>query len=245
MDALSLVQDSPAASDASAPGPPRRPRSSRKKAADAFPPKPVPACDACDPPSTAKRGADPGPKSSKHAGRTSLGASRQGSGSERDGKLSIWWPWAPPVVQGALKKGQIFRAKIRFNAYNREQAYATLPHLPSDVLIQVEVPAQDLRLLWLFCWCGCLFFVAGKEGCARWWEWFVRNESPPSRTHVPGLGVPGPRAGGRRGGAADSAAAPVGIQRQGRRHARSALRWATGRRPQGVARQWPCARRLR
>lgn len=161
MDALSLVQDSPAASDASAPGPPRRPRSSRKKTADAFPPKPVPACDACDPPSTAKRGADPGPKSSKHAGRTSLGASRQGSGLERDGKPSIWRPWAQPAVQGALKKGQIFRAKIRFNAYNREQAYATLPDLPSDVLIQVEVTAQDLRLLWPFSRRGFLFFVAG------------------------------------------------------------------------------------
>ncbi|KAK2078455.1 hypothetical protein QBZ16_003295 [Prototheca wickerhamii] len=82
------------------------------------------------------------------------------------------------AVQGALKKGQIFRAKIRFNAYNREQAYATFPDLPSDVLIQgSECQGHALE---------------GDEVALQILpqpQWVFNSRSG---------GTPGPRSGGRR-----------------------------------------------
>lgn len=45
--------------------------------------------------------------------------------------------WDHRALQRALKRGFLFRGKLRFNTSNRDQAYVTLCGLPTDVLIKV------------------------------------------------------------------------------------------------------------
>lgn len=45
--------------------------------------------------------------------------------------------YSPAELQQGLKRGMLFRAVIRYNASDSSQAFATLPVLPSDILIKV------------------------------------------------------------------------------------------------------------
>jgi DIS3-like exonuclease 2 len=42
-------------------------------------------------------------------------------------------------LQTGLKRGHLFRVKMRVNAGDRREAYATLPGLPADVLLRGEL----------------------------------------------------------------------------------------------------------
>jgi DIS3-like exonuclease 2 len=54
-------------------------------------------------------------------------------------KLKLRYPehMGQEELMRGLKRGLLFRASIRVNASDRSQAFATLPGLPSDVMIRV------------------------------------------------------------------------------------------------------------
>ena len=74
-------------------------------------------------------------------------AAAQPSSSRRSGSKQRYPQYLPSDVVGqGLKKGTLIRATIRINAQDRTQAFATVPGLPSDLMIRVRPHSTDADL---------------------------------------------------------------------------------------------------
>ncbi len=70
------------------------------------------------------------------------------SGSRRSSSKQRYPQYLPSEALGqGLKKGALIRATIRINAQDRTQAFATVPGLPSDLMIRV-----GHSLTYAVCW---------------------------------------------------------------------------------------------
>ena len=81
------------------------------------------------------------PAAMLHQGQTDQSpASSQPSGSRQSGRPKQRYPQhlASELVGQGLKKGALIRACIRINAQDRSQAFATVPGLPTDLMIRVR-----------------------------------------------------------------------------------------------------------